>query len=103
MIEGLHIGDVPFDKLPILLTFVITWMKLGRKVVELLETFELDVHVVIVVQAIDTDDSNARHVVEQALDEIAPDETSGTGYQHGPAFERNIKTYHIRKCIYYCK
>ena len=103
MIEGLHVGDVALDKLPVLLAFVLTRMKLGHKVVELLETFELDVHVVIVVQAIDTDDSDVRHVVEQTLDEIAPDETSSTGYQHGLAFERNVKTYHKRKCIYYCK
>ena len=102
MIEGLHVGDVTLDKLPVLLTFVITWMKLGRKVVELLETFELNVHVVIVVQAIDTDDSDARHIVEQALDEITPDESCSTGYQYGLAFERNVITYHIRKCIYYC-
>ena len=82
VIEQLLVSNVSLDKFPILLPFVLAGMKLGRQVIQLLETLELDVHVVVVVEAIDTNNPNIGHVVEQTPDEIGPDETCRTRHQY---------------------
>ena len=61
---------------------------------DLAQALVLYIDVVIIGDAVNADDADIVNVREQALDEVAADETGGTGHEDCLAFERYVVTNH---------